>query len=239
MLGNIFGNMREEEASKFISKKSYEISYALCRVSSKTNSSLSFRLEGCAFSIIESATNLDVAGIRNFLNLAKNYVRIGSDASILHKMNADLILQEISRFDSFLLSLENMNLSTRVNFDASFSPWPTLEYGEGKKRGNSGYAVQEKHKEVSQDDRQSSADRQSAILALINKSGICRMKDLLDKFSSTSERTLRYDLQSLVERGVIERVGEGGPGTFYKPKIVTSYPSSPSSQGSPSVLGNQ
>lgn len=43
-----------------------------------------------------------------------------------------------------------------------------------------------------------------------------RLKDILAEFTDVSERTIRYDLQKLCERGVIERVGNGGPATFYR-----------------------
>lgn len=51
----------------------------------------------------------------------------------------------------------------------------------------------------------------------------CRMKELQDAFPAVSERTLRYDLEKLVERGLIERVGPGGPATFYRAKEAVKY----------------
>ena len=62
------------------------------------------------------------------------------------------------------------------------------------------------------------AIRQSAIINRI-KSGNgngCRLKDLITEFPDVSERTLRYDLQRLCEQKVIERVGNGGPASYYR-----------------------
>jgi len=62
------------------------------------------------------------------------------------------------------------------------------------------------------------AIRQSAIINRIklgNGSG-CRLKDLIVEFPDVSERTLRYDLQRLCEQRVVERVGNGGPASYYK-----------------------
>jgi predicted HTH transcriptional regulator len=62
------------------------------------------------------------------------------------------------------------------------------------------------------------AVRQSAILEKIklgNGTGL-RLKDLLAAFPDVSERTIRYDLQKLCEGGTIERVGTGGPATYYR-----------------------
>jgi hypothetical protein len=58
--------------------------------------------------------------------------------------------------------------------------------------------------------------RQSAILGKIRQSGNCRMKDLQDVLPGCSERTIRYDLQSLLEQKLIERIGNGGPSVFYQ-----------------------
>ncbi len=70
-----------------------------------------------------------------------------------------------------------------------------------------------------------SAIRQSAILEKIKLSsgglsgnGIikgCRMKDLIAEFPDVSERTLRYDLQRLLQHGAIDRLGNGGPASYY------------------------
>src|SRR3989344_6452595 len=68
-----------------------------------------------------------------------------------------------------------------------------------------------------------SAIRQSAILQIIRQSGNpsagragCRLKDIQESLHDASERTIRYDLKDLMGQGFIERVGNGGPSTYYK-----------------------
>jgi len=61
------------------------------------------------------------------------------------------------------------------------------------------------------------AMRQSEIANKIkscNSSG-CRLKDIIAEFPNISERTLRYDLQKLCDTGVVERIGNGGPASYY------------------------
>lgn len=60
------------------------------------------------------------------------------------------------------------------------------------------------------------AIRQSAIINKIKENNSCRLKDLITGFPDVSERTLRYDLQRLCGQGVIERVGNGGPASYYR-----------------------
>jgi len=67
-------------------------------------------------------------------------------------------------------------------------------------------------------DSANSAIRQSAIVDLIRQFGNrqVQLKDVLGGFPALSERTIRYDLQKLCREGIIERIGSGGPGTYYK-----------------------
>ena len=45
---------------------------------------------------------------------------------------------------------------------------------------------------------------------------IAGLKDIQDMLPDMSERTIRYDLQTLVEQNLIERIGNAGPLVFYR-----------------------
>lgn len=66
------------------------------------------------------------------------------------------------------------------------------------------------------------AIRQSAIVEKIRQFGNepAKLKDIIAAFPDYSERTLRYDLERLCSLGVIERVGTGGPATYYKIRVI-------------------
>ncbi|PIR04967.1 MAG: hypothetical protein COV57_01620 [Candidatus Liptonbacteria bacterium CG11_big_fil_rev_8_21_14_0_20_35_14] len=67
------------------------------------------------------------------------------------------------------------------------------------------------------DRKRSKADvRRDLVLEKVKKEGICFIRDLMASFPDYSERTLRYDLESLIEEGKIEKIGNSGPGTFYR-----------------------
>lgn len=57
--------------------------------------------------------------------------------------------------------------------------------------------------------------RQNLIYERIRQSGKANVKELSNQFPGVSERTLRYDLQRLCDRGVVEKIGSSGPGTSY------------------------
>ena len=61
--------------------------------------------------------------------------------------------------------------------------------------------------------------RQSAIIDIIRQSKKIGLKDVLAAFPDVSERTLRYDLQKLCIQGVLDRIGNGGPATYYTLKM--------------------
>lgn len=63
--------------------------------------------------------------------------------------------------------------------------------------------------------------RQSAILNIVGQYAECRLKDILrdiqEFFPEVSERTIRYDMQKMLDQGIIERIGVGGgPATYYQ-----------------------
>lgn len=69
--------------------------------------------------------------------------------------------------------------------------------------------------------------RQSAIMKIIRQAGNpadgragCRMRDIIEALPNVSERTIRYDLERLSERGLVERIGQGGPSTAYRAREV-------------------
>jgi hypothetical protein len=61
-------------------------------------------------------------------------------------------------------------------------------------------------------------ERNDIIMQILTKRSLCHMKDLMGVLPNVSERTVRYDVQRLVDKGVIERVGTGGPNSFFRMK---------------------
>lgn len=60
-------------------------------------------------------------------------------------------------------------------------------------------------------------ERQSAIVGFIRQfPDNCRMKDLNSEFADVSERTLRNDIQFLIENRLVERLGgKSGPSSYF------------------------
>lgn len=61
-----------------------------------------------------------------------------------------------------------------------------------------------------------SGNRQIAILDKIRQSGNCKLREIQEILPDCSERTIRYDLEELIERNLVERIGAGGPAVSYR-----------------------
>lgn len=64
-------------------------------------------------------------------------------------------------------------------------------------------------------DNSAKGNRQLKILEIVRELADCSLKDIQDRLPDVSERTVRYDIQTLLDSGKVQRVGNGGPGTFY------------------------
>ena len=72
--------------------------------------------------------------------------------------------------------------------------------------------------------------RKDAIIERIREKDNCKTKDIIEVIPELNERTLRHDLQTLAEQGIIERVGNTGPSTYYRVKGDTHEPKDDSFQ---------
>jgi hypothetical protein len=112
------------------------------------------------------------------------------------------------KFESESGNLESGNSDSGKSFDS----------GNDFESGNSESGKNESGNDGGINGILKSAIRQSAILERIRQIGNCRMKDIQEILPNASERTLRYDLQTLVEQNLVDRIGSGGPSVFYRVK---------------------
>ena len=58
--------------------------------------------------------------------------------------------------------------------------------------------------------------RQTAIMRSIRETQFCRLRNILEAMPNVSERTIRNDIQDLIERGMARRIGGGGPSSYFE-----------------------
>lgn len=230
----------------FVKQKAREISYALIRVCFYIKRpDLRSRLDSLAIELLENSTRVS-ADSSNSENLNKalstisvldGLVRLAHSIYEIEPVNATLLVRELDSLNSAIRQSGNPadDLGQLPNLESLFSKTPVIKESEVVKQNLMPEEIKlsteifsEPFKEVSEERTLNSnngngintAIRQAAIVNRIksgNGSG-CRLKDLIAEFSDVSERTLRYDLQRLCEQGLIERVGNGGPASYYSYK---------------------
>ncbi len=217
---------------KFIEKKSFELSYALLRLAgSIERQSFKEHLEHQALSLLQWVFSEEHGKTSRTLALIEHFARLCGDIGAISSSNASLLAHESAKLNSAIAELgrerklpesdlheffssDEASVNSTIDLEMALpadEPVSEIDFSDG---------VTGKH-----EDRESSqssinaAMRQSAILEQMRQKNDCRIKDLQGSFPDVSERTLRYDLQSLVEQGLIERVGSGGPGTYYRMRV--------------------
>lgn len=226
---------------QFLKDKAREISYALIRVAYYVKrDNLRFRLEALAVDLLENAakaaTNNSLENLNQLSEVVSSLdglVRLGHSVYEIEPVNATILVRELDGFNSAIRQSGNPAAGGNAEL-------PDLEtfFNKDLKSGQE-FVKSEASSEIFNDDSNSSglvpikeiktnglntAIRQAAIVNRV-KSGNhstdsgqvgCRLKDLLAEFTDVSERTLRYDLQRLCEQGIIERIGNGGPASYYR-----------------------
>ncbi|OGZ00509.1 MAG: hypothetical protein A2946_00880 [Candidatus Liptonbacteria bacterium RIFCSPLOWO2_01_FULL_53_13] len=214
-------------------KKAFEVCYALFRVASKSRSSaLSKSIEQKAIKLLDIASG---SSKKELLETAENIaylLRAGASVGMIASGNAEIILREIENLKELVPESHDSPEILDPEIEAIFSMPQSGK--EKKKKGNPANVRKESGNpaidlvnstldEISDEIRQ----RRDTILGEIRKSGNCRIKELQDSLQNVSERTIRYDLEVLINDGIVERIGNG-PATYYRIKdLGTPGPSTP------------
>lgn len=206
------------------SQKAYEICYAVFRLGTGVkNADLRNRLEKAGLELLEAGSSNNNPSLGNSLSLLETLVNFSQGIGEISYLQSQVLLREIGNFNSAIRqsnsAIAELNLEeffqTQVSQNAESVSRPTVPMVLETKAS---IFPEVEQVEVKEQDRENSAMRKSAIMDIMRQVQNCRIKDLIAAFPGTSERTLRYDLQKLCEEGIIERIGPGGPGTYYQLK---------------------
>lgn len=219
--------------SQFVAKKAYEISYAVFRISpSLKKQSLADCLENQGTLLLESAVTGDCGKAKSAIAALSYFLNIAADINVLGQSNAKLILQELDALNAAIAELENEAENKEMDLSGIFSKSESFKTDKNaivekelvdiERSGpyiQNSYVPDNRTQRTDDNNKQNiikSAMRQSAILDRIRQNHNCRLKEIQDILPDISERTLRYDMQTLIARGSVERVGNGGPATYYR-----------------------
>lgn len=211
----------------FVNQKAQEISYALVRVAPYIRRvELRHRLERLGLQLLEEVglQNFEVA-IRT-ASVLEGLINIGKSVYEIEPVNASVIIGELRSLSETMAQLAGIDLDSGNSADvaAIFSKVPAVVPQQEQQEEEKEFKANQQTAIASSDEPGSSNGnglastiRQSAILEKIRQSPNRQspLKELIAAFPEVSERTMRYDLQKLCNQGLIERVGNGGPGSYY------------------------
>lgn len=195
-------------------------------------------LERMSFEILEEVAKRDFASLKRTIASLEAIIRFGKTIYEIEPVNATILLDQLLGFNSAIRQIaelsepdfENLSDSSPISKNYNLfedlpveSKQPESASKEVSESGNLAVSdLEVKPKKIKarklSDPGENPAIRQSAIVERIRQSGNkeIKFKDILAEFSNVSERTIRYDLERLCKQGVLERVGIGGPSTYYK-----------------------
>lgn len=203
----------------FENQKTQEISLALIKMSVYVRrKELRQRLERLAFQLIEDAANRNFEELLASTDALDGLVKFGKLIYEIEPINANTLLQELNYLNSEIRQRLGFGIEKKEEIHKAFDRVSAIKdnghlyhsamVNESAENGNS-------HHDNGNGNGISGTIRQSAIIEKIRQSSNTAMKDLIAAFPEVSERTLRYDLQKLCNQGVIERIGNGGPSSYY------------------------
>lgn len=221
----------------FVYHKAQEIALALAKVATYVRrAELKTRLERLAMALLEEVGREHFRAILMNLDAIKGLVEFGKNIYEIESTNVRVILREVDGLDGAVRRLAGMDelpdlesiFSRGVqenNEDENENKERMPSYAPSSPDGIRRSAITEAPaRSASHNGNGSNGNgsnginatiRQSAILDKIQQSGKIALKDVIADFPDVSERTLRYDLHKLCSQDTIERIGNGGPATYY------------------------
>lgn len=215
----------------------FEVAYALLRVAAYVpDSPLVKYLQSCAFDLVAATSLKDGDKVQSVIQRVESYLRLGEEMGAVHPDNVPMIVARARGIVGLMKTGESNTpapqivdlwpqagtpvVNQKVMSNAPRRP-ASIVRPAVKTPAKKDIAPVEIKQEVQKDLDSVTLQRQTAILELIRQKTNCRMKDIQEELPDVSERTLRYDIHALIEKGEVERVGAGGPFSYYKPKEHT------------------
>ena len=219
--------MKESGKNAFIGKKGYEISYALWRIAAHTKeSALADKFYDIALDLIVASADEDYRKIIRLADALDYIIKFAVDVNCIEHSNAAIMVRESGNLKAAIadyLFIPANNPANPEIFDISdiFTSVPEKEeedYIPEISIPAEPIIFETANLESGNESGNRSEMRQSAILERIRQSGNCRLADIQAILPGASERTLRYDLESLIQKNLIERMGAGGRSVYYRAK---------------------
>ncbi len=200
-----------------ISSLAHRISFAVFRVSRLArHKKLRSELEAAAVELVRDLSEESAGSLGRLVDLAEAIEE-------MNEINADVLRRELNNLKDMIF-LENSRFSKKedsLNIADIFNPNSDTDDNYDDEENE--YIAE------SSGNTASIKERQTEVIEFIRQlPNGCRMRDLIEKFPEVSERTLRNDIQFLIETGLIERLGgRSGPNSYFIAIDTSKYSEEP------------
>lgn len=214
----------KQSGKEYVSRKAFEIAYILARVvSSMKNRILAETIEQNGIALLEQAAKEDFEAAKLTCKALELLIFLGGESGAIHGESSKVIAGEVNKLNAAIADIYNaanrqLELELSAGLRLAALPNPSNRQKKRQPANLSASRTEEQNGNL----QAVGQIRQNAILEKIRQNGDCRMKDIQDALPDSSERTIRYDLQKLIENGQIERSG-AGVSTFYRVAKTTDY----------------
>lgn len=227
-----------------ISQKAHDISFAVFRVATLIkNSKLRSEIEFAAVDLISHFEQIADSSLPfTTPNVVDKLLRLVSFAESIGEMkaiNASVLKRELGNLQTAIdfhlntykgepSGLSGKDKDNDIDISNMF-PASTLSSGKDKASGKglttvvgdkvSPQSMQRGETLVDQPIEDFGSDisiRQTAILRNIREIEFCRLRNIMEAMPNVSERTIRNDIQGLIDRNLVRRVGGGGPNSYFE-----------------------
>ncbi|MBI4085388.1 MAG: hypothetical protein HY432_02715 [Candidatus Liptonbacteria bacterium] len=201
----------------FLYKKTYEFAYATLSIASSAKSKeIAGLLESKAFFLLDSVLTSDYERTGIISSSIISLVGLMVDGGILNPINREVLMRESENVTLAIRAVPKKGILPDLNLGKVFSksglPNKKQIANTSPKTADLSEIDQKTVSEISDksfSDKISdkSESRQLAIVEKLREMENCRLNELQSVFTEVSDRTLRYDLESLILKGTVERVG--------------------------------
>jgi hypothetical protein len=204
-------------------RKALEISHGLFRIAAEVREPhLKDELYRLSVELVRHEGEGDALKVLKTLELLEAFVMLGEAVGEIAYVNSQIIYRELHLLRT---SIEERARHNSRSFDLQ-SIFSSLSDSSGNEiSGNvitADAPIPEPNDSSNEEIKKAfhSQDRLNLVAERVAELGHAAMRDIIAAFPGVSERTIRYDLQKLCEQGIIERIGSGGPASYYRTKEV-------------------
>ena len=213
-----------------ISQKAHDISFAVFRVATLVkNTKLRGELEDAAVNLVSKYEEVfdreSQFYIPNVVDRLERLVMLAESVGEMKPINAGVLKRELTNLQSAITAhttdaQNSVTGKTDVDISSMFLPSEILT----KEAFSNGKAKTKLPNEVSKEEEASDnftasselTVRQMAIMRCVREIQFCRLRNIMEAMPNVSERTIRNDIQNLIEKEVVRRIGGGGPSSYFE-----------------------